>query len=53
MGKTMLCVSNEQNSLRKKIAHWLHDDFTLLKQWIWNNVINNEFIASIQRMMLE
>ena len=25
-------ISNKQNSLRKKIACQLHDDFTLLKQ---------------------
>ncbi len=53
MRKTMLYVSNEQNSLRKKIAHQLHDDYTSLKQWIWNNVINNESIAFIQHMMLK
>ncbi len=53
MRKTMLCVSNEQNSLRKKIARWLHSDFTSLKQWNWDYVLNNKFIAFIQCMMLE
>ncbi len=53
MKETMLFMSNEQNSLRKKIAHWLHDDFASSKQEIWNNNINNEFITSIQRMMLK
>ncbi len=53
MRETMLCVLNEQNSLRKKIAYQLHDDFTSLKQWIWDNVSNNESIAFIQRVMLK
>ncbi len=32
MRETMLYVLNEQNFLKKKIAHQLHDDFMLLKQ---------------------
>ena len=32
MRETMLCVLNEQNFLKEKITHQLHDDFTSLKQ---------------------
>jgi len=51
--KTMLCISNKQNSLRKKIARWLHSDCMSSKQQRWNNSISNEFITFIQRVMLE
>ncbi len=51
--KTMLCVLNEQNSLRKKITYQLHSDCTSLRQQRWNNSISNKSITSIQRVTLE